>query len=113
MSGRADSDGLVVGGKWVEPSGRKRFTTINPATGEVVGTFLAAHEEDVRHAVDAAQKAFPAWRDTPAPRRGEILLEVAAYLKQHKEEIAEVVTREMGKVISECRGDFKESIDLL
>ena len=113
MSTTAESFGLFIGGKWVEPTGRTRFTTTNPANGEPVGSFVHALPEDVSAAVDAAAKAFPMWRATPAPLRGEILLKVAIYLKEHKEEIARVVTREMGKVIAEGRGDVQEAIDFV
>lgn len=113
MSAAVESFGLFIGGKWVEPAGRKRFTTINPANGEAVGHFLTAQAEDVTAAVDAAAKSFPAWKETPAPSRGEILLRVAGYLKQHKDAIGQIVTREMGKVIAEGRGDVQESLDFV
>ncbi|HEV2519697.1 MAG TPA: aldehyde dehydrogenase family protein [Thermoplasmata archaeon] len=105
--------GLFVGGRWSEPSGRRRFSTINPANGEPVGEFVSGTPEDVASAIAAARSAFPNWRETPAPKRGEILLAAAAALKRRKEEIARIVTREMGKVIAEGRGDVQESIDFI
>ena len=113
MGVAAESFGLFIGGKWVEPAGRKRFQTMNPANGEVVGTFVSATADDTSAAVEAARKAFPGWRDTPVPQRGEILLRISSYIRQHKEEIARVVTSEMGKVIAEGRGDVQEAIDFL
>ncbi len=105
--------GLFIGGTWESPRAAKRFETTNPATGEKVGSFVSATPDDVGRAIAAAQKAFPAWRDTPAPRRGEILLEAARRMRQRKEELGRTVTREMGKVIAEGRGDVQESIDFV
>src|SRR6059036_1203123 len=103
--------GLYVNGKWASPKGRKRFETINPASGEVLATFPLGTEEDVGSAVKAAKNAFENWRRTPAPRRGEMLLEAARILRRRKEELGRIVTTEMGKVIAEGRGDVQEVID--
>ncbi len=105
--------GLFIGGHWEVPTGRPKFRTINPTNRETVGEFVAATVEDVDRAVAAARTAAAGWRDTPAPKRGEILLEAAALLKHRKEEIARTVTREMGKIIAEGRGDVQESIDFI
>ena len=105
--------GLFIGGRWEAPDGRPRFQTTNPATGERVGTFVSGTAEDVRRATAAAAKAFPGWRETPAPKRGEILLEVARRMRAAKPELGRLVTREMGKVISEGLGDVQESIDFV
>ncbi|MCI4321627.1 MAG: aldehyde dehydrogenase family protein [Thermoplasmata archaeon] len=105
--------GLFIDGQWESPPGRDRFVTKNPANGEEVGSFVSAQPGDVGRAVAAAAKAFPHWRDTPAPKRGEILLRVAEELRHRKESIGRVVTREMGKVIAEGRGDVQESIDFV
>jgi alpha-ketoglutaric semialdehyde dehydrogenase len=105
--------GLFIGGAWVTPPGATRFTTQNPATGEVVGSFVAGTPKDVLAAVGAADAAFPAWKATPAPARGELLLRTALVLKERKEQISRVVTQEMGKVIAEGRGDVQESIDFV
>jgi aldehyde dehydrogenase (NAD+) len=113
MAERAPEYGLFIGGKWVSPAGRTRFQTINPATREPVGSFISGTPQDVTAAIDAAQAAFPKWRDTPAPHRGDLLLRVAEILKRRKEELGRIVTREMGKVIAEGRGDVQESIDFV
>jgi alpha-ketoglutaric semialdehyde dehydrogenase len=105
--------GLFIDGKWVTPPKAKRFDTVNPANRAVEGSFVVATPEDVRRAVAAAAKAFSRWRDTPAPKRGEILLEVAHRMKHAKEELGRTVTREMGKVIAEGLGDVQESIDFI
>ena len=113
MSSKAEEFGLYIGGKWVTPHRAKRFTTVNPANGETVGSFVAGRAADAAEAVAAAAKAHRGWKETPAPKRGEILLEAARRMKLAKEELGRTVTREMGKVISEGRGDVQESIDFI
>ncbi len=105
--------GLFIGGKWTTPAKASRFETKNPANGERVGSFVNATPADVKAAVDAAERAAPDWRATPAPKRGEILLEVARRMRAAKPELGRLVTREMGKVISEGLGDVQESIDFV
>jgi len=113
MTGKVEEFGHFIGGKWVVPARAKRFETVNPATGETVGRFVVGTAEDVSNAVAAAAKAFPSWRDVPAPKRGEILLEVARRMREKKPELGRIVTQEMGKVISEGLGDVQESIDFI
>ncbi|HUJ77580.1 MAG TPA: aldehyde dehydrogenase family protein [Thermoplasmata archaeon] len=113
MTADAPSYGLFIGGAWTTPADAGRFETRNPANGERVGEFVSARPADVRAAVDAAHAAFPRWKATPAPHRGEILLRAAEVLRRRKEEVARIVTREMGKVIAEGRGDVQESIDFI
>src|SRR3989454_1326748 len=103
--------GFYIGGKWTNPRARKRFETLNPATGEVLATFPMGTKDDVAVAVKAAKEAFEKWRKTPAPRRGEVLLEAAKIFRRRKEELGRLVTTEMGKVIAEGRGDVQEVID--
>ena len=74
--------------------------------------FPASGPEDVDAAVQAARKAFASWRLVPAPKRGEVLYRVGELLRKHKEEIARGMTREMGKVLKETRGDVQEGIDM-
>jgi aldehyde dehydrogenase (NAD+) len=105
--------GLFIGGKWVEPPQAERFETVNPATREPVGAFVQGTAKDAEKAVTAAQAAFRAWKETPAPKRGEILLKVAALMKTAKPELGRTVTREMGKVIGEALGEVQESIDFI
>jgi alpha-ketoglutaric semialdehyde dehydrogenase len=113
MSFKFEEYGLFIGGKWTNPAKAKRFKTINPATREPVGSFVVGTPDDVARAVGAAAKAFPGWKGTPAPRRGEILLEASRLLRERKAHVGETVTREMGKVIAEGLGDVQESIDFI
>ena len=105
--------GLFIDGKWTVPAKAKRFDTINPATREPVGSFVAGTAADVDRAISAAAKAFPSWKETPAPKRGEILLRVARRMTERKDELGRIVTTEMGKVIGEGLGDVQESIDFI
>src|SRR5215216_7350901 len=99
-----------INGKWLE--GRNKFQTINPATEELLAEITQAENSDVEAAVDAATKAFKSWRLIPAPLRGELLFKIGDILKQRKEELARLLTQDMGKVISEARGDVQEAIDM-
>src|SRR3984893_1724824 len=102
-----------INGEWVETRGGKAIENRNPAnTNDLVGIFPASPEEDVAAAIDAASNAFEKWRLTPAPKRGEILYRAAEILTQSKEDFARDMTREMGKVLEETRGDVQEAIDM-
>ncbi len=104
--------GILIGGKWIKSSSGETFESLNPATERPLGSFQAGTAHDADLAVDAAERALSQWRDLPAPRRGEILLRIAHKLRKEKERLARLVTMEMGKVISEARGDVQESIDI-
>ncbi len=105
--------GNYIGGSWVKSETGETFSSVNPAkTSEVIGHFAASSPGDVKKAVDAAARAFPEWKKTPAPYRGEILLKAAHLLETRKEELATIMVREMGKVLDEARGDVQEAIDM-
>ncbi len=101
-----------IGGKWAGARAGRTFDSRDPATGEVVGRCVDSGPEDVEEAVAAATEAFEKWRCMPAPRRGEILFRVAERLIHDKETMARTVTREMGKVLAEGKGDVQEAIDM-
>ena len=102
-----------INGEWVEPRDGKAIENRNPAnTGELVGMFPFSNEEDTNLAIDAARAAYEKWRLTPAPKRAEILFRAAEILLKRKEEFARDMTREMGKVLAETRGDVQEAIDM-
>ncbi|MDQ6682905.1 MAG: aldehyde dehydrogenase family protein, partial [Chloroflexota bacterium] len=103
----------LIGGRWVEARSGRTFTSLSPANhDDVVGEFAASSAEDVQAGVEAARAAFPGWSLLPAPKRGEILFRIARLLAEHKEELARLMTREMGKVLPEARGDVQEAIDV-
>ncbi|MBZ0301996.1 MAG: aldehyde dehydrogenase family protein [Anaerolineae bacterium] len=101
-----------VGGSWVEAKSGETFDSINPATEAVLARAPLSGGEDVAAAVQAAQAAYKSWRLTPAPRRGEILFKVAQILAERKEDLARLMTLEMGKILAETRGDVQEAIDM-
>ncbi|MGH2400484.1 MAG: aldehyde dehydrogenase family protein, partial [bacterium] len=102
----------LINGKWVEAKSGQTMQSVNPATGDVLGLVPKSGREDVAAAVDAAKQAYPKWRKFPAPRRAEILYRAAEMLVQHKEDLARLMTQEMGKVLAETRGDVQEAIDM-
>src|ERR671924_251600 len=101
-----------IGGEWVDAASGETFESLSPATGESIGVFPKSGPEDVDRAVEAAKAAFEQWRLVPAPRRGEILFRFAQLLTEHKEDVAQLMAREMGKVLAEARGDVQEAIDM-
>jgi alpha-ketoglutaric semialdehyde dehydrogenase len=101
-----------IGGEWVDAVGGETFDSIVPATGETIGTFPRSGAEDVARAVEAAKVAYEEWRLVPAPKRGELLYRFAAVLTEHKDELTELMSREMGKVLAEAGGDVQEAIDM-
>jgi acyl-CoA reductase-like NAD-dependent aldehyde dehydrogenase len=101
-----------INGKWVDAKSGKTFENRNPANwDELIGTFPKSSIEEVNEAVAAAKAAFEKWRLVPAPKRGDILKKVGDIMVERKEELAELMTREMGKVLVETRGDVQEGID--
>ena len=101
-----------VAGKWVAPSTGEYFENANPADRrDVVGQFPKSGAADVERAVASAQRGFDVWRKTPAPLRGDVLRRVGDLLAARKEDLASLMTREMGKPLAETRGDVQEGID--
>ncbi len=101
-----------IGGEWQAAQSGDTFPSYNPATEELVADAAKGSTADVQAAVVAAKAVYNEWRLTPAPRRGEILFAVAELLRERKEEISRLMTSEMGKVLSEARGDVQEAIDM-
>ncbi len=105
--------GNLIDGTWQEAMSGELFPSTDPADGRrVLAAHAASGPGDIAEAVAAARRAQPAWRATPAPRRGEILFRFAGLLAEHKERLALQVVHEMGKVLAEARGDVQEAIDI-
>jgi aldehyde dehydrogenase (NAD+) len=101
-----------IAGKWVESSSGATFENRNPADwNDIIGTFPRSGSEDVERAVESAKRGFALWSRTPAPLRGDVLRRIGDLMSSRKEEIADLMTREMGKPLQETRGDVQEGID--
>jgi alpha-ketoglutaric semialdehyde dehydrogenase len=99
-------------GEWTAAASGDTFENRNPAdTSDLIGTFPRSGADDVERAVESARRGFEAWRRTPAPARGDVIRRAGDLLAARKEEIARAMTREMGKVLTETRGDVQEGID--
>jgi aldehyde dehydrogenase (NAD+) len=101
-----------IGGRWVAPTSGAHFENRNPAdTRDLIGQFPLSDAADVAAAVASAKRGFELWRRTPAPARGDVLRRVGEIMVARKEELADLMTREMGKPLAETRGDVQEGID--
>jgi alpha-ketoglutaric semialdehyde dehydrogenase len=113
LSGAPKTHQLFIAGEWVDSVSGQTFESTNPADRrDVIGRFQAGTAADVAMAVKAAEMALPRWKGTPAPKRGEILYRFGELMAQHKERLSRAMTREMGKVLAEARGDVQEGIDI-
>src|SRR3954468_1372799 len=102
-----------VDGQWVPSAFGQTFENRNPAnTDDLIGVFQQSNTQDVDAAIAAAAKAYEQWRLVPAPLRAEMLFKAAQIIVARKEEFARDMTREMGKVLNETRGDVQEAIDM-
>jgi aldehyde dehydrogenase (NAD+) len=101
-----------IGGERVNAASGETFESVSPADGKSIGVFPKSGAEDVDRAVAAAKAAFEDWRLVPAPKRGEILFRFAQLLVEHKAELTDLMTHEMGKVKAEAGGDVQEAIDM-
>ena len=103
----------LIDGQWQESVSGKTFENINPADRrDRVGVFQRSGAEDVAAAVATAKAAFPRWKNTPPPKRAEILFRAGQLLAERKDSLARDMTREMGKPLEEARGDVQEAIDM-
>jgi aldehyde dehydrogenase (NAD+) len=103
-----------IGGKWVDGSSSKEIVSTNPADSrQILAKLKGADKSDVLKAIDAASKAFPGWKATTAPARGRILMKAALLLRERKEELAKLMTREQGKILPEAMGEMEKGITLI
>ena len=102
-----------IDGRWVDSRAGKSFENRNPADqADLIGLFQESTPDDAADALTAAARAYTSWRLVPPPRRAEILFRAANLLSERKEDFARDMTREMGKVLDETRGDVQEAIDM-
>jgi succinate-semialdehyde dehydrogenase/glutarate-semialdehyde dehydrogenase len=93
-------------GKWVEADSGATLTVKNPATGEVVGTVPNMGAAETKRAIEAAAKAFPAWRAALAKERSAILRKIADLMMANADDLATIMTAEQGKPLSESKGEI-------
>lgn len=105
--------GLYIAGEWRSPERGELLESRSPVDGRLLAGFLTGTGSDVDSAVKAALEAFPAWKRTPPPQRGEILLKAAALIRERKQELASVISLEMGKILAEAKAEVQEAIDFL
>lgn len=101
-----------IGGKWIAGNQLQTIPVINPANGEELATIPLSTKSEVEEAVAAAKTAQKSWALVPAPKRADYLYEIGYKLKEKKEHLAQILTKEMGKVIEEARGEVQEAIDM-
>ncbi|GAC1411999.1 MAG: aldehyde dehydrogenase family protein [Actinomycetota bacterium] len=110
MSGNAKT--IFINGEWKAAHGGDEFENRNPANADdLVGLVSSGDARDVNEAVAAAKAAYPSWMATPAPLRADYILRVGLMLEQRRDELVQLMSREMGKTLRECRGDVQEGID--
>ena len=112
-TGAATTFHNLIDGQWVPSVSGEVFENRNPAdTTDLIGLFQQSTAADADRAIDAARRAYLHWRLVPAPKRAELLFRAAQLLADRKEALARDMTREMGKVLDETRGDVQEAIDM-
>jgi aldehyde dehydrogenase (NAD+) len=102
-----------IDGEWTDRTGTDTFTSVNPATGERLGEFRRATEDDVAATVEAAANAFERWSNLSYIERATYLWEIYNELRDRTDELGEIVTRESGKEISEGRADIVEAAHMV
>jgi len=103
---------ILAGGEWITGHSGEIFEDRNPADhDDLIAVFARGDSVDIKEAVEAAKRAYPDWMKTPAPARAEYVRKVGLMLEEQKEELAVLMSREMGKTLRESRADIQEGID--
>ncbi len=108
---REGQSGLSTGTAWLDAQGEP-LPSYTPITGELLGTVNQPTPDQVEEVIVRAKEAFAVWRMIPAPKRGQLVREIADEVRRHKEQLAKLVTLEMGKILEEARGEVQEWIDM-
>ncbi|MDP3250446.1 MAG: NAD-dependent succinate-semialdehyde dehydrogenase [Hydrogenophaga sp.] len=104
---------LFIHGQWREAAAGESLAVFNPATGQEIGRVAHARKADLDLALDAAQKGFEAWRDTPAINRSKTMRAAAALLRERAGDIARLLTLEQGKPLAEAKGEVLAGADII
>lgn len=106
--------GSHINGKWFHPDSDRHVRNVNPADPkDIIAEFPAATAADAHRAIEAAQAAFPMWKNTPGPERGRVLWRAVNIARARLDEIARTMTREEGKILKEAKGEVLKGISLL
>ena len=103
--------GVSTGADWLEGDGPLN-KSVSPIDGKPIAKIRTASKTDYEIAVQAAKKAFPIWREVPAPKRGEIVRQIGNAVRERKEDLGRLVSMEMGKIFQEGLGEVQEMIDI-
>ncbi|MBN1348808.1 aldehyde dehydrogenase family protein [candidate division KSB1 bacterium] len=99
-------------GEWLTDVSGKVLESVSPINGQAIGSVKQAGLQDYQRVVLQAGKAFKEWQMVPAPRRGEVVMEIGLELRKYKEPLGKLVTLEMGKILTEGLGEVQEMIDV-
>jgi aldehyde dehydrogenase (NAD+) len=102
----------AYGAGWIDKPGGKELVSINPATGKPIAKVIQANEQDFENIMQKATEAFKSWRMVPAPKRGQVVREIADELRRYKKQLGKLVALEMGKIEAEGEGEVQEMIDI-
>jgi aldehyde dehydrogenase (NAD+) len=105
------NNGASTGGKWFRTRG-ERIDSYSPVDGRLIASVNSATEADYEAVILKAQEAFTAWRQVPAPKRGEVVRQLAEKIREYKEPLGKLVSYEMGKSLQEGLGEVQEMIDI-
>jgi aldehyde dehydrogenase (NAD+) len=106
-----NNNGASTGGRWFKTRG-ERIDSYSPADGKLIASVNSATETDYEAVILKAQEAFKAWRQVPAPKRGEVVRQLAEKIREYKEPLGKLVSYEMGKSLQEGLGEVQEMIDI-
>ncbi len=107
----SDNKGVSTGNKWLNHS-REKINSYSPVDGKLIATVSICNKKNYDAVINAAQKAFDEWKLWPAPKRGEIVRQIANELRKNKNDLGKLVSYEMGKSLQEGMGEVQEMIDI-
>ena len=106
-------EAAYLDGAWIETTPHGVIEVDNPATGEIIGTVPKLSRADTTLAIDAAARAFPAWRKTPAKERAAVMRRWFELMLANQEDLAQLMTAEQGKPLGESRGEVAYAASFL
>lgn len=104
---------LLINGEFVQSSATSFIDVTNPANNEVIAQAPCATDAEMRQAIESAEKAFETWKDVPVTERARLMMRYQALLKEHHDEIAEILASETGKTFDDAKGDVWRGIEVV